>query len=71
MSTLRADLEVLTMKRFRLRLNSLLWLVAIAAAFLGGIRCWQDRAETRAEALYRQLVLSPSEADSFLPTRRR
>jgi len=41
-------------------------MVAVVAAFLGGIRCWQDRAETPAEAAYRLLVLSPSEADDFL-----
>ena len=51
------------MTRFRLRLSSILWLVALVAAFLGGVRYWQDRAVTRAEALYRFLVLSPSEVD--------
>ena len=33
------------MKRFRLRLSTLLWLVAIAAAFLAGIRYGEYRAE--------------------------
>jgi hypothetical protein len=51
------------MKRPRLRLSSLLCLVVVAAAILGGVRYWQDRAVTRAEALYRLLVLSPSEVD--------
>jgi hypothetical protein len=32
------------MKRFRLRLSVLLWLVAIAAAFLAGIRYGEYRA---------------------------
>ena len=54
------------MKRFRLRLSSLLWLVAVIAAFLGGIRSWQDRAETPAEATYRLLVLSPPGPDDFV-----
>jgi hypothetical protein len=53
------------MKRFRLRLSSLLWLVAVIAAFLGGIRFWQDRAATPAEATYRLLVLSPPGPDDF------
>jgi hypothetical protein len=34
-------------KRFRLRLSSLLWLVVIAAAFLGGIRYGEYRQATR------------------------
>jgi hypothetical protein len=54
-----------TVKRFRLKLSSILWLVAIAAAFLAGIRYWQDRAVTRAEVLYRHLVSSPAQADDF------
>jgi hypothetical protein len=65
MSGQTSNAEVQTMKRFRLRLSSLLWLVAVVAAFLGGIRYWQDRAVTRAEALYRHLVLSPAQADDF------
>jgi hypothetical protein len=35
------------MKRFRLRLSVLLWLVAIAAAFLAGVRYGEYRAELR------------------------
>ena len=35
------------MKRFRLRLSWLLWLVVVAAAFLGGIRYGEYRAEAR------------------------
>jgi hypothetical protein len=37
----KANVEVLTMKRFRL--SSLLWLVAIVASVLWGIRYRQDR----------------------------
>ena len=43
----KANAEVLTMKRFRLRLSVLLWLVAIAAAFLAGIRYGEYRAGPR------------------------
>ncbi len=57
--------EVLTMKRFRFRLSSLLWLVAVVAVILGGIRYRQDRAETSAEVVYRLLVLTPSATDDF------
>jgi hypothetical protein len=39
--------EVPTMKRFRLRLSVLLWLVAIAAAFLAGVRYGEYRAGPR------------------------
>jgi hypothetical protein len=35
------------MKRFRLRLSVLLWLVAIAAAFLAGVRYGEYRAGLR------------------------
>jgi hypothetical protein len=35
------------MKRFRLRLSWLLWLVAIAAAFLAGVRYGEYRAGPR------------------------
>ena len=35
------------MKRFRLRLSVLLWLVALAAAFLAGVRYEQYRARPR------------------------
>ena len=53
------------MKRFRLRLSSLLWLVAVSAAFLGFIRYLQHRAESPAEATYRLLVLSSPGPDDF------
>jgi hypothetical protein len=43
----KANTEVLTMKRFRLRLSWLLWLVAIAAAFLAGVRYEEYRAGPR------------------------
>jgi hypothetical protein len=35
------------MKRFRLRLSVLLWLVALAAAFLAGVRYGEYRAGPR------------------------
>jgi hypothetical protein len=44
------------MKRFRLRLSSLLWLVAVAAAFLAGIRYGEYRAAAPPRL---QVVLSP------------
>ncbi len=54
------------MKRFQLRLRSLLWLVAIAAAFLGGIRYGEYRVEARrGENKVVDIVLSPSEAEKF------
>ena len=34
---------MLNMKRLRFRLSALLWLVAIVAAVLWGVRYWQDR----------------------------
>ena len=36
-----------TLKRFRLRLSSILWLVALGAAFLAGIRYGEYRATAR------------------------
>ena len=39
------DSGVPTMRRFRLRLSSILWLVALVAAFLAGIRYGEYRAE--------------------------
>jgi hypothetical protein len=47
MSGPKSNVEVPTMKRFRLRLSSLLWLVAVVAAFLAGIRYGEYRAEAR------------------------
>ena len=35
------------MKRFRLRLSSILWLVALVAVFLAGIRYGEYRAASR------------------------
>ena len=35
------------MKRFRLRLSSILWLVALVAAFMAGIRYGEYRADSR------------------------
>ena len=45
-----ANTEVLTMKRFRLRLSSLLWVVAVAAAFLVGVRYGEYRAAIPGES---------------------
>jgi hypothetical protein len=47
MSAQRLDAEVPTMKRFRMRLSALLWLVAIAAAFLAGVRYGEYRTGPR------------------------
>jgi hypothetical protein len=43
------------MNRFRLRLSSILWLVAIAAAFLAGIRYGEYRAGPRRGGVVRSL----------------
>jgi hypothetical protein len=51
MSAQRPNAEVLTMKRFRLRLSWLMWLVAIAAAFLGGIQYGEYRAAARRQSI--------------------
>jgi hypothetical protein len=55
-----------TMKRFRLRLSSIMWLVVIAAAFLAGIRYGEFRATARRgnRRVVRTMVLStPETAD--------
>jgi hypothetical protein len=58
-----SNAELPAMKRFRLRvrLSSWLWLVAIAAAFLGGIRYGEYREAARTEPAFRttNIVLSP------------
>ncbi len=46
------------MKRFRLRLSAILWLVAIAAAFLAGIRYGEYRATARGVGGVRAIVIS-------------
>jgi hypothetical protein len=48
-----ANVEVLTMKRFRFRLLSLLWLVALVAAVLWGIRYRQDREARERVSIFR------------------
>jgi hypothetical protein len=45
------------MKQFRLRLSSILWLVAIAAAFLAGIRYGEHRAAARRGGVVRSLQI--------------
>jgi hypothetical protein len=65
------------MKRFRLRLSWLLWLVAIAAAFLAGVRYGEYRAGPRPQTYLvaipptlqsSKVVLPPAEvADSVEP----
>jgi hypothetical protein len=50
------------MKRSRSGLSSLLWLVALVAAFLGGIRYEQSRAAARrAKRAGRHRVAAPAE----------
>jgi hypothetical protein len=44
-------MEIATMKLFRFRLSALLWLMVIAAAFLGGIRYGEYRAEDRRKSV--------------------
>jgi hypothetical protein len=63
MSGPKSNVEVPTMKRFRLRLSSLLWLVAVAAAFLGGMRYAEYRAEAQ-----RPTSLDPFDATEMLGT---
>lgn len=62
MSVPKSKTGVLTMKRFRLRLSTLLWLVAITAAFLGGFRYGELRAATRPVWNVSNVVLSPAQA---------
>jgi hypothetical protein len=45
--------EVLNMKCFRFRLSALLWLVAIVAAVLWGVRYRQDRAARPKISIFR------------------
>ncbi len=47
------------MNRFRLRLSSILWLVALAAAFLAGIRYGEYRATARRGGVVRAMAISP------------
>jgi hypothetical protein len=51
------------MKRFRLRLSSILWLVALAAAFLAGIRHGEYRATARGGVVGRAIAITPKTAD--------
>jgi hypothetical protein len=55
------------MKRFRLRLSSLLWLAAVAAAFLAGIRSGEYRAVGRRgkQRVVRNMVLSAAEGETL------
>jgi hypothetical protein len=46
------------MKRFRLRLSSILWLVALVAAFLAGIRYGEYRATARSGGVVRAIVIT-------------
>jgi len=57
------------MKRFQLRLAWLLWLVAIVAAFLGGMRYGEYRqAARRRSVAYKttNITSPPSESAEFL-----
>jgi hypothetical protein len=66
MSVPRSNAEVLAMKRFRLRLSSLLWLVALAAAFLWGIRYGEYLESTRTmRPIIHNITLSPAESAEF------
>ena len=54
------------MNTLRFRLSSQLWLVAIAAAFLGGIRYGEYRPTARTKVTFRQngvvtTIVSPAE----------
>jgi hypothetical protein len=52
------------MKRFRLRLSWLLWLVAIAAAFLAGVRYGEYRAGPRPPYLVHAVAFPPARQSS-------
>jgi hypothetical protein len=52
-----------TMKRFRLRPSSILWLVALAAAFLAGIRYGEYRAPRRGGVIRAMAISPPKTAD--------
>jgi hypothetical protein len=54
------------MKRFRFRLSTLLWLVAIAAAFLAGMRYGEYRAPAaRGKLVISNIRLSAAESEAF------
>jgi hypothetical protein len=59
----------MNMKRFRLRLSSLLWVVAVAAAFLGGVRYGEYREAARGGKptyrAYKTIWVSPDEAATW------
>ena len=48
---IQLNTETLTMKRFRLKLSSLLWLVVLAAVFLAGVRYGVYRAEANKQSV--------------------
>ena len=56
------------MKRFRFRLSWLLWVVAIAAAFLAGIRYEEYRVEARRPTIVG--VLRQDTSDTIIPASR-
>jgi hypothetical protein len=61
------------MKRFRLRLSSILWLVVIAAAFLAGIRYGEYRVTGRGGNLRGVQIMglsTPKTADVKVQIRR-
>ena len=62
----KVNSEMRTMKRFRLRLSSMLWLVVIAAAFLAGTRYGEYRARLRPRHykafIARDVYLLPAES---------
>jgi hypothetical protein len=52
------------MKRFRLRLSWLMWLVAIAAAFLAGVRYGEYRAGPRPHYQVYSVAIPPTHQSS-------
>jgi hypothetical protein len=51
------------MNRFRLRLSSILWLVALVAAFLAGIRYGEYRAPRRGGVVRVMAIPTPETAE--------
>ena len=58
------------MNRFRLRLSSILWLVALVAAFLAGIRYGEYRATPRGGWVGRAIAITHKTADVKVQVRR-
>jgi hypothetical protein len=55
------------MKRFRVRLSSLLWLVVFAAVFLAGVRYGEYRAESNRQSVRGYAIRVTSDHPKLTP----